>query len=80
VCEERESSEPIEMGAFARQFWRLEWYPHPRCLGEIPDGSAWCGEVEVEQGNGFPVAENDILGAHIVVADDRPAPRVCQFI
>ncbi len=46
----------------------------------IPGGAARGSELEVEQRNGDAVTEDDVLGAHVVVAHERPTHRVSQTV
>jgi hypothetical protein len=47
-------------------------------LGHVVDGAARGRELEVEQRNRDAVTEDDVLGAHVVVAHEHPARRVSQ--
>ena len=49
-------------------------------MRHVVDGTARGGELEVEQRNGDAVTEDDVLGAHVVVAHERPARRVSQSV
>ena len=42
-------------------------------MGDVVDGTARGGELEVEQRHGDAVTEHDVLWAHVVVAHERPA-------
>lgn len=48
--------------------------PGPGQVAEILQRTAGCGRVEVDEGDQFVVAENDIVRAGIVVADNRVTP------
>jgi hypothetical protein len=49
-------------------------------LGQVIDGSPRGGELEVDEGNSSAIAEHDVRGLNVVVADDRPARRVGKNI
>jgi hypothetical protein len=46
--------------------------------GHVPQPPPGCDHVEVDEGDDAPVAEHDVLGIQIVVADDRTADRVAD--
>lgn len=47
---------------------------------QVVNRCARCREVEVEQSNGDPVPEDDVLQTHIVVTNNRTAIGVSQFV
>ena len=49
-------------------------------MGQVVDGAARGRELEVDQRNGDAVTKDDVLGAHVVVAHERPARRVSQRV
>ena len=52
--------------------------PHPCRERYVPHATTGCRKVEVEERDRAPVPEHDILGAHIVMADDVISDWVSQ--
>jgi hypothetical protein len=77
--EHGEPPQPVEVGAARVELGRPKRDPHPCGRRQIPDSSARRREVEIEKGHSFAVPKDDVLGAHVVVADDRPALGICQL-
>ena len=48
-------------------------------LRQVIDTSSRRCVVEVDEPNGYPIVEDDVLEADVVVAQHRPTPRVGQF-
>ena len=53
---------------------------HPGTGGEVEDRPSWCSEVEVDQSDGNPVVEDDVLQTYVVVAEHGTACGVSQFV
>jgi hypothetical protein len=52
---------------------------HPGKDGEVEGGPPRSREVEVEQSDGTPVPEDDVLQTYVVVADNGPTGGISQL-
>jgi hypothetical protein len=49
-------------------------------MGHVVDGAARGSELEIQQGHGDAVTEDDVRKLHVVVTHERPARRVSQTV
>ena len=69
VGEERESRERA-VGACRRVALVAEWHPEPSRASEIPGGGARTCQVEVDQGDGTVVFEDDVVEVWVVMRNE----------